>query len=244
MLLRILDFAKTIVTWNNTWQIIVVLLLPCCIICSILLGLTALRYYRSQQAALNLVRLDDTLLRLLSSFKANPDKKAATRLLFQEFLADTLELFEDGCRISIMRPDNNDSEWLVIWQSLRVPPETIQRTRLYIGSTQAHPKEGIAGKVFSTQKRIVVHLSWNKKELIWSPDNKNYVPFISRITEKSLPYRAIASVPIIDSNDDALGVLCLDSMDPRAFDSQEIQDGLSSVSERISAILKILENYN
>lgn len=249
LFLKALALLKKTVVLDSTWQIVVICLLPIFAISIILLGLIAIRYYRSQQAALNLVRLDDTLLRLLSSFTANPDKQAATKLLFQEFLTDTLELFEDGCRISIMRPDDDDPEWLVIWQSLRVPFETVHRTRLYIGSNHPHPKTGIAGKVFLTQKHLVVHLSWDRTNSRWSPDDPDYVPFISRTTRRSVPYKAIAAMPIIESIDDSgkttcIGVLCLDSSDATAFDSNEILDGLSSVSERILAILKILENYN
>ena len=115
------------------WLLMLVILL---IILVILIGLgIASLYYRSQQVAISLVKLDDSLLRLLSSFKQNPDLEDAAKLLFQEFLTDTLELFTDGCRISILRPDG-DSELLTIWQSLRVPPETIDRTRFYIGSNK------------------------------------------------------------------------------------------------------------
>ena len=60
-----------------------------------------------------------------------------------------------------------------------------------------------------------------------------------------MPYRAIVAVPIVDNTDpnQCLGVLCLDSMNEKAFDSKRVQDGLRSVADRISAILLILKNY-
>jgi GAF domain len=243
-LLQLLPFLQQTTTVAVArWILILVIFLPSLAII-IPLALTALRYYRSQQAAISLVKLDDSLLRLLSSFKQNPDKQAATTLLFQEFLADTLELFKDGCRISILQPDNNDPDFLTIWQSFRVPSETIQRTKFYIGSNQADKRVGIAGLAFQRQTLMTVHLFWKKNQ--WVSDNPNYYTFIQRDTLKGMPYRAVVTVPIINNNNpnQCLGILCLDSMDEQAFDTKKVQDGLRSVADRVSAILLILENYS
>jgi hypothetical protein len=241
-LLQLLPFFQQIVSVSVArWLIVMVVLLPSLAI-GIPLGSTAFLYYRSQQAAINLIKLDDSLLRLLSSFKQNQDKKAAETLLFREFLEDTLELFTDGCRISILLP-NDDSELLTIWQSLRVPPETIHRTKFYIGS-EDNKRVGIAGLVFKQQILKVAHLSWQKNQ--WLPDNPDYYIFVQRSTRKSMPYRAVVAVPIVDNTDPSqcLGVLCLDSMNEKAFDSRKVQDGLRAVADRISAILLILKNYS
>jgi hypothetical protein len=242
-LLQLLPFLQQTTTVAVArWLLILIVLLPSLAI-GLPLSLIALRYYRSQQAAISLVKLDDSLLRLLSAFRQNPDKQAATRLLFQEFLEDTLELFKDGCRISILQPDSNDPEFLTIWQSLRVPFETIQRTRFYIGSNSADRRVGIAGLAFQQQKLMTVHLSWKKDR--WIPDDSNYHIFIQRNTKKGMPYRSVVAVPIINNNDEqqCLGVLCLDSTDEQAFDTKKVQDGLRAVADRVSAILLILENY-
>jgi transcriptional regulator with GAF, ATPase, and Fis domain len=243
-LLQLLPFFQQIVSVSVArWLIVMVVLLPSLAI-GIPLGLTAFLYYRSQQAAINLVKLDDSLLRLLSSFKQNQDREAAAILLFQEFLEDTLELFTDGCRISILRPDGDNSEHLTIWQSLRVPSETIQRTQFYVGSDSDNKRVGIAGLAFKQQTLKIVHLSWQKDK--WSQDDKNYYDFVNRTTQKSMPYRAVVAVPIVDNTNPnkCLGVLCLDSMNEQAFDSKRVQDGLRSVADRISAILLILKNYS
>jgi hypothetical protein len=242
-LLQLLPFfQQTITVAVARWLIVLVVLVPIFAI-GIPVGLTAFHYYRSQQAAINLVKLDDSLLRLLSSFKQTSDKQAATTLLFQEFLEDTLELFRDGCRISILREDCNTPEFLTIWQSLRVPLETIQRTKFYIGSNADDKRVGIAGIAFRQQTIKITHLSWEQNQ--WSADRPEYYTFAQRTTLKSMPYRAIATVPIIDntSPNQCLGILCLDSMDPQAFDSKRVQDGLQSVADRISATLLILKNY-
>jgi hypothetical protein len=95
-LLQLLPFLQQTTTVAVArWIPILVILLPSLAIIAPL-ALTALHYYRSQQVAISLVKLDDSLLRLLSSFKQNPNKEAATTLLFQEFLEDTLELFDDS----------------------------------------------------------------------------------------------------------------------------------------------------
>jgi GAF domain len=242
-LLQLLPFLQQTTTVAVArWLLILIVLLPSLAI-GIPLALMALRYYRSQQAAISLVKLDDSLLRLLSAFKQNPDKQVATRLLFQEFLEDTLELFKDGCRISILQPDRDEPEFLSIWQSLRVPFETIQRTRFYIGSNPADRRVGIAGLAFQQQKLMTVHLYWKNGQ--WTPDNPNYYIFIQRTTKKGMPYRSVVAVPIINNNEaeQCLGVLCLDSADEQAFDTKKVQDGLRSVADRVSAILLILENY-
>ena len=243
-LLQLLPFfQQTVTVAVARWLLVLVVLLPSFAI-GVPLGLTAFHYYRSQQAAINLVKLDDSLLRLLSSFNQTQDKKAATTLLFQEFLEDTLELFRDGCRISILRPDCNNPEFLTVWQSLRVPLETIQRTEFYIGSNSTHKQIGIAGLAFKNQTLEVIHLSWQNNH--WVPDNPKYYTFVQRDTPKSMPYRAIVVVPIINNANPSqcLGVLCLDSMDIQAFDSKRVQDGLRAVSDRISATLLILENHS
>jgi GAF domain len=243
-LLQLLPFLQQTTTVAVArWILILVIFLPSLAII-LPLALTALRYYRSQQAAISLVKLDDSLLRLLSSFKQNPDRQAATTLLFQEFLEDTLELFKDGCRISILKPDDNDPDFLIIWQSLRVPSETIQRTKFYIGTNQADKRVGIAGLSFQKQTLMNVHLSWKKNR--WVPDNPDYYTFVQRDTIKAMPYRAIVTVPIVNNSNpnQCLGIMCLDSTDPQAFDTKKVQEGLRSVADRVSAILLILENYS
>lgn len=94
------------------------------------------------------------------------------------------------------------------------------------------------------KKLRVVHLLWTDNQ--WKPDDSAYKVFIPRKTQRSMPYQAIAAVPIIDNTNPGrcMGVLCLDSKDSKAFDSKKIKEGLSSVAVRISAIFLILENYN
>lgn len=241
-LLQLLPFLQQTITVAR-WLIVLVVLVPIFAI-GIPLGLTAFHYYRSQQAAINLVKLDDSLLRLLASFRRSSDRQTATARLFQEFLEDTLELFKDGCRISILRKDPENPEFLKIWQSLRVPPETIDRTQFYIGANENDKRIGIAGIAFKQQALKIVHLTWKQEK--WSADSSDYYDFVKRTTLKSMPYRAIVAVPIIDNTNpnQCLGILCLDSMDAQAFDSKRIQDGLRSVADRISATLSILENYS
>jgi GAF domain len=243
-LLQLLPFFhQTVTVTVARWRILLVFLVPILAI-AIPLGFTAFHYYRSQQAAINLVKLDDSLLRLLCSFNQISDKTAATTLLFQEFLEDTLELFRDGCRISILRADRHRPEFLTVWQSLRVPTETIQRTAFYIGPNIADKRIGVAGIAFKQQTLKIAHLLWKQNQ--WTSDNTDYYAFTQRSTPKSMPYRAIVAVPIIDNTNpnQCLGVLCLDSMDAQAFDSKRVQDGLRSVADRLSAALLILENHS
>lgn len=235
---QLLSFLQQPISITTTGFLILILVI------SVPLGLIAFLYYRSQQAAINLVKLDDSLLRLLSSLPQNPDREDAAKRLFQEFLTDTLELFADGCRISIFCPDSHNPELLKIWQSLRVPPETIERTKFYIGSDKDNKRTGIAGLVFNQQILKVVHLSWQKDK--WSPNDTNYYEFVHRPTLKSMPYRAVVAVPIIDNtkSNQCLGVLCLDSMNDKAFDSKKVQDGLRSVADRVSATILIIKSYS
>jgi hypothetical protein len=213
------------------------------------LGLIALKYYLRLQSALNLIKLDDSLLRLMASISQDPNQQGAVSRLFEEFFIDALELFKDGCRISIFTPDPKDPNFLRIWQSYRVPPETIERVRLYIGdSPNNNLPKGIAGLVYKEKSLVIVHLDWqdlkgasgNAGSL--KADNPNYHTFSTRCTKKSQSHWVVAGVPILDNSNNCLGVLCLDSKNREAFDSQIVQEGIDSLANRVAAIMVILDS--
>jgi hypothetical protein len=228
--MQVLPFLSKVVNFTlPLWVIVPVLL--------ILLFLVVLNYYASQQAV-KLLKLDESLLRLLAAFHDNPDQQSATKLLFQDFLANILELLPNGCRIFIMRQGEHDPDFLTIWQSWKIPSETIDRTRLQISNSQSRDI-GLAGSVFLSGRQEVANFIW--KNETWVEDNAKYVYIVPKNTRKSLPYKSTIAVPVINEiTNTCIGVLCVDCSEPKTFDSQDVQRLLAVIAIRTSSILSIL----
>ncbi len=199
----------------------------------------AARYYRSQQVAIKLIRLDDTLFRLLSTINLNSDPDQSTKRLIEEFLEDTLELFADGCRIHILRPDPKDKDYLTVWHSRGIPSETINRTRFCIGSLLPNQKPGIAGKSYRENKIQVVKTRFEKGKLV--PSSNDYISFLDN--RKRIPYRSFAAIPI-PNGEKPLGVFCIDSRAPDTFDPKPVQDLLGNLADRLASTILILEKQS
>lgn len=219
-------------TTVNLW----IVLLACLFVVAPAVGVAA-HYYRSQRVAIQFIRLDDTLFRLLSTTNVGSDPEEVTRRLIEEFLEDTLELFADGCRIHLLRPDPSDTDYLKIWHSRGIPPETIERSRFYIGA-QDNIKRGVAGKAYLDKQIRVVKIRVEKDRRIAS--SKEYISFVDK--RKRIPYRSFVAVPITDADQESLGVLCIDSRATDTFDPMPIRNLLGNVADRLAATILILEN--
>lgn len=193
-----------------------------------------IRYRNAHQLASKLNELDDSLLLLLSQLDVNPDREGALNLIVDKFLEDTLALFADGCRISILHPDPKKPDYLMIWQSLKLPVETVKRTRFYIG--QDNEKwQGVAAKTFIEGKYRIVHLF--KKNGGYHADDPDYKFFVPKRPKPS--YLSFITVPIKDHNEKCIAVLCVDSDTLTAFDSLKVQQLLLAVGRRLAAIMQI-----
>jgi hypothetical protein len=231
LVMQVLPFLSKAVNFMIPLWIVALVLL-------ILLLLGTLNYYSSRQAV-KLLKLDESLLRLLAAFHNNADKPSATKLLFQDFLANVLELLPNGCRIFIMRPEEHNTNFLTIWQSWKIPIETIERTRLQISDSQ-NRDIGLAGSAFLSGKQEVANFTW--KNEAWVSDNAKYIYIVPKNTKKSLPYKSAIAVPIINEvTNECIGVLCVDCIYEKAFDSQDIQQILAVIASRTPSILAILK---
>lgn len=199
-------------------------------------AITSLRFRKAHQIAVKLNELDDTFLLLLSKLDVNPDLEEGIALLIDQFLEETLELFVDGCRISVLRPDRNDPDFLTIWRSLRIPVETVKRTRFYIGTNNFNNQRGIAGYTFSDCKLRVVRLLSTNGE--WIADSSEYKVFVKH---KYPPYKVFAAVPIVSNPGKCIGVLCIDSMVQAAFDSEKVNHLLLAVAHRLATAMSVTQ---
>jgi hypothetical protein len=193
------------------------------------------RFYNAHQLATKLNELDGTLWLLISSLDLNPDREEALGLLVEKFLEDTLKLFADGCRISILRPNTNTPDYLTVWRSSLLPSETVKRLRFYIGSDN-EKQRGVAGHTFMDNQLRVVHLF--KQDNIWHADDPDYRFFVKRPKPS---YLSFVAVPIINNNKKCMAVLCIDSNSKTAFDAEKVQELLLALGRRLAAAMQIAQ---
>lgn len=202
----------------------------------------AIRNYRSQQAAIKFVRLDDTLFNNLSSIDRSIDLNEAEKNIINAFLEGTLELFADGCRIHILRPDPQDNSYIKIWHSYGIPRETVDRTQFYVGIPSPDRRSGIAGKSYREKKIYVVKIEARNRQIVAKTNHCTSDDYISfAVNRREVPYKSFISVPIIDGSSNSLGVLCIDSRATNTFDPKAIRDLIDTVAVRIATIIAIFE---
>jgi GAF domain len=179
---------------------------------------------------------DETLLRLLPGLVNNTDRERAARGLAREYLQDARHVFQENvARASILRPSQDEPEYLVTWAWYQMPQESRTRTRFYIGPDEGR-KRGIAGKAYVMREVQVIHFTQGVSGH-WEPDDPDYQVFDNTQTDPL--YRSFVAVPILGAEYDCLGVLCFDSPSPTAFDSEGIQDLLLALGTRIAAVIRM-----
>src|SRR5207248_2250654 len=188
----------------------------------------------------NVVKLDDSLLRLLPSLISAKDREDEMKRLLVELLRDVTRAFAgDVNRASILLPDTA-KEYLRVWAHYQMPEESIGRTQFYIGK-EIDRKRGVAGEVFSDSQLRVVHIQIKEGIGDWKPDSTDYMVFDTK--RPYPPYRSFVGVPIVGGEETiaCLGVVCFDSESSTAFDPPEIQDMLLMLGRRIATALLIYQ---
>jgi hypothetical protein len=187
------------------------------------------------------VKLDDSILRLLPNLISPKDRENEVRRLLKKLLEDTCGTFAgDVDRASLYLPDpKTGNEYLTFWEGYQMPRESILRTRFYIGAKAVDKVRGLAGEAFFYHQVRVGHI--NKENNRWHADNSSYIDFDK--TRPYPPYRSLVSVPLIvgENASDCLGVMCFDSENATAFDSSEVQAMLLKLGARIAAVLLIYQ---
>jgi hypothetical protein len=223
----------------RAWVIILLLLL----LISWILIVFRWRHNRSLSHGLdtidNVVKLDDSLLRLIPSLISAQDREGEMKRLLVELLRDATRAFAgDVHRASILLPDTS-RDHLRVWAHYQMPEESVARLKFYIGQ-EVDRKRGVAGEVFLDSQLRVVHIKEDNGH--WKPDTGSYIVFDAK--RPYPPYRSFVSVPIVvgEETTDCLGVVCFDSENLAAFDPPEIQYLLLKLGNRIAAGLLIYQH--
>jgi hypothetical protein len=200
-----------------------------------------------QRRTKQLVEIDQVLLTLLSVYVHEPDPEVAVKTLLRRLLEESVGLFgRDVTRACIYRRAKD--ECLEVWVPYRMASESVRDARFYVGNDpQRH--SGVAGATYKDRVTRRVHIvsrngQWESdvykvaQNGKWVRDGKvTYVLFAHDRPQP--PYRSFVSVPIIGSAHECLGVLCLDSMNPRVFNGANMPEWLRIVSSRIAAVAMI-----
>jgi hypothetical protein len=187
----------------------------------------------------NVVKLDDSLLRLITSLVSAQDREGEMKRLLVELLRDATRAFVgDVHRASILLPDTS-RDHLRVWAHYQMPEESVARLKFYIGQ-EVDRKRGVAGEVFLDGQLRVVHIKEDNGH--WKPDTESYRVFDAK--RPYPPYRSFVSVPIVVGEEaaDCLGVVCFDSENLAVFDPPEIQYLLLKLGNRIAAGLLIYQH--
>jgi len=202
----------------------------------------ALSYQSAHQRANSLNALDDSLLRLipqLVSSRTRVEADAAMGALLEEFLRDVIEIFAGAYRGSIMRSAPQHPDYLYIWKSIGMPAESVIQIRFYIGDDETDKLRGCAGETYRDHESRFVHFL--EKSGKGESDNPCYKRFPKPTRS---PTRSFAVIPIIGSNNNSLGVLCIDSVNQTAFDLSIIQDLLFELGSRIAVAVEIYSAHS
>lgn len=179
-----------------------------------------------------LIKLDDSLLRLLARLTLGSNYETRIKRLLREFLMDATRLFATQVnRAYILRVDPNDQQSLAPWVDYQMSRESLERTRFYIGQDADKPR-GVAGEAYIQHRILVCRFDRNGQ-----PDSQCYVVFDARRPKP--PYESLVAVPIMSPDNVCVGVLCFDSVQRETFDSAEVQEMLSSLAGRLGSALVV-----
>ncbi|NTW99495.1 MAG: GAF domain-containing protein [Geobacteraceae bacterium] len=131
---------------------------------------------------------------------------------------------------------------MVPWVKCGIPKESLENKRFYIGDDATQilkPARGVAGEVFKNPGVEITYVSKENGKVTTS--NPAFIEFDKR--RPHIPYEVFISVPILGPNRICLGVLCLDSIDRKAFDAPDVQNVILSLGSRISAVILIYNEF-
>jgi transcriptional regulator with GAF, ATPase, and Fis domain len=138
--------------------------------------------------------------------------------------------------ISIFCPDPKHNDYLISWKSCYTESHAIHK--FYIGNISK--RRGIAGEVYKDKQKRIVHIDVDADGKIKSDDGLYEV-----FPGQGLPrYRSFICIPIVDVDNNSLGVLSIDSKDRTAFDSKKMQELVNLIANRLSAILIVTLNIS
>jgi hypothetical protein len=189
----------------------------------------------TDEVAMNILRLQSNVLWSLDNLVLSEDVPLACNKLIKMILLENAHLLDSIIfRCYVLRPDG---EYLTSFIVQQMPEPEGYNRRFYIGSDRSI-RRGIAGKAFVDNS---LEIARRIDDADSSPDvafdHEEYITL-----DESVPYpqyRSIICVPLRIEKERRLGVLCLDSQDPTAFDDPNTQQYLSTLGILIAFILDL-----
>ncbi len=180
----------------------------------------------------HLVRMGDSLLRLLARLNKGDQIDEEFVRLLEEYLRDATGVFEgDVSRGMILKREGQE---LIPLAGFQMPQATMQRSRFRIAG-RGREAHGIAGIAYRTGEPKVVHFV--QREGRFESDMPNdYI--VCDDARPCPPYRSFIAAPIPGSPSPR-GVICFDSMRIDAFDTIEIQSLVANMALQVSSSLEI-----
>lgn len=211
-----------------------------CLIVALPFSLILVPLAKAHKLSTQLNNLDGTIFLLLSRLPSISNPSNTTSILINEFLDSTLELIElfiNAPGLSICLPDLSDPEYLVICHSMPpVADEVVRTLRFYTGSAN-NRKRGIAGCSFITNQLQVAKLS-KQTNGQWVADHEHY---LNTGASRYQLFKSSIALPIPGPSTTPLGIMCVDSCNPDAFDSKEVQNLLAEVARRFAVVILVRE---
>jgi hypothetical protein len=180
----------------------------------------------------HLVRMGDSLLRLLARLSRDEERDPEFVRLLEEYLRDATGIFlGDVARGMILIWQERE---LVPLAGFQMPEASMQRSRFRIAG-KGREARGIAGIAYLTGEPKVVH--FEQRDGRFETDMPNeYIVFDD--ARPFPPYRSFIAAPI-PGNTAPGGVICFDSMRIDAFDSMEIQSLVANMALQVSSAIGI-----
>lgn len=158
--------------------------------------------------------------------------------VFEVFLRNLTEIFSNTiCRASILLPDSKRGS-LEVFAHCNMPFASLTPGRFPIDNRFA-TKWSVAGHTYLRREVVVIKVF--KQGGVWTTNRPDLYQFrTSNMVEPA--YRSFASVPIMDSGDRCLGVLCIDSTTETTFDGESVTELLYDLGVNVAAGLVIRQH--
>jgi len=193
--------------------------------------------------------LDDSLMRLLPSMITTTrsdenelDLDERMHILLDRLLDITARAFPQDVRRGILFRPDPDRKHLIIWDHYGWVNKDMKGQARFDISGKPETKPGVAGAAFLRGETVIAHIRQENDQ--YTCDKSSYVFFEGRNTPPAhfslicVPITGLITGSSVDA-DGKLGVICLDSKNPKLFDPPEIQEKLELLSRHIAAALLI-----
>jgi hypothetical protein len=204
--------------------------------------------------------INENTYQFMDSLLLGPVNQNSIERFVDTTLRDMASLFpgEKLPRISIFRPDKEDSMYLRLWKSYGASEESMRNLKFYLGEdeTLSSREKGIAGRTFKEKTTFIaqVHNDTVKVKILDGDTmiddkigsnmiNNGYI--FSQPKRKRRSYKSFMTVPILSSNQgndkQSIGVICFDSDDDSLFRKSRVRKDAQLLA---SYVTHAMSTYN